>query len=564
MSNLLLVLLLFLLPVNNYSQVQNASLTDSVKQLKEVIVTATKTQESIIQIPYAVSKINAAYIQDFMFRSTPEALMGSTGIFVQKTNHGGGSPFVRALTGNQNLLMIDGIRLNNATYRYGPNQYFNTIDLYNVGSIEIARGTGSVQYGSDAMGGVIQVFTKEPVFAKKANWSSTIYGKAVSANMEYTGRAELNYQSSAVAFQLGFTNKQFGHLVGGDSTGVQDPSGYNEKAFDAKLKWKLNKNTLLTIAHQQLIQHDVPLYHRVTLENFNFYFFEPQQRKLSYLRLEKNVGGGILNKLSITWSSQQNKETRKYLKNGSLYEFKESDKVETVGLTLDLFSTFSKIFSANTGVEYYHDRVNSSKSQITLSDRSMVMQRGLYPDDATSGNFSVYSLHHVSFNKFQIEAGIRFNQVSLNMVDTTSAYKLGSITIKPSSFVSNFSILYKINSLQSIYGSFSSGFRAPNIDDMGTLGLVDFRYEIPAYDLKPEKSFNAEIGYKLIGKKTKLSVALFNLQLNDLITRVQIPALQVGGYNVYTKANNQQSYVRGFEFEYQLNLNQHFTAETNA
>ncbi|TXT32546.1 MAG: TonB-dependent receptor [Chitinophagaceae bacterium] len=161
MSNLLLVLLLFLLPVNNYSQVQNASLTDSVKQLKEVIVTATKTQESIIQIPYAVSKINAAYIQDFMFRSTPEALMGSTGIFVQKTNHGGGSPFVRALTGNQNLLMIDGIRLNNATYRYGPNQYFNTIDLYNVGSIEIARGTGSVQYGSDAMGGVIQVFTKE-------------------------------------------------------------------------------------------------------------------------------------------------------------------------------------------------------------------------------------------------------------------------------------------------------------------------------------------------------------------------------------------------------------------
>ncbi|TXT32545.1 MAG: TonB-dependent receptor [Chitinophagaceae bacterium] len=402
------------------------------------------------------------------------------------------------------------------------------------------------------------------MFAKKANWSSTIYGKAVSANMEYTGRAELNYQSSAVAFQLGFTNKQFGHLVGGDSTGVQDPSGYNEKAFDAKLKWKLNKNTLLTIAHQQLIQHDVPLYHRVTLENFNFYFFEPQQRKLSYLRLEKNVGGGILNKLSITWSSQQNKETRKYLKNGSLYEFKESDKVETVGLTLDLFSTFSKIFSANTGVEYYHDRVNSSKSQITLSDRSMVMQRGLYPDDATSGNFSVYSLHHVSFNKFQIEAGIRFNQVSLNMVDTTSAYKLGSITIKPSSFVSNFSILYKINSLQSIYGSFSSGFRAPNIDDMGTLGLVDFRYEIPAYDLKPEKSFNAEIGYKLIGKKTKLSVALFNLQLNDLITRVQIPALQVGGYNVYTKANNQQSYVRGFEFEYQLNLNQHFTAETNA
>lgn len=549
---------------NILAQLNVISVEDSVNQLKEIIVTATKANQQLIQIPYSVSKINAEHIQDLFFRSTPEALTGTTGIFIQKTNHGGGSPFVRALTGNQNLLMIDGIRLNNATYRYGPNQYFNTIDLYTVGSIEIIRGSGSVQYGSDAMGGVIQVFTKNPAFSEKPKWSSTIYGKTVSSNMENTGRVELIHQSAAMALQLGFTHRNFGDLVGGEQTGIQHPSGYSEKSFDTKLRWKLNENTLVTLVHQQLIQHDVPLYHKVQVEDFKYYYFEPQQRKLSYLKIEKYLGKSILNHLNIIASTQQNKETRKYSKNNALFEYQESDKVATIGLAVDIYATFSNRVTANTGVEYYHDKVNSSTLKMTILNSEAILQRGLYPDKATSSNLSFYSLHHFALKKFQVEAGIRYNQFQVNIVDTASAYKLGSVTIHPTSFVANFSLLYKINFNQSFYGSISSGYRAPNIDDMGSLGLVDFRYEIPANNLKPEKSYNLEIGYRLINNKTTFSVALFNLQLRDLITRVQIPALQVGGYNVYTKANNQQSYIRGFELEYKLKISKQFSAETNA
>ena len=141
-------------------------LVDSASNLTVVTVTSTRKSTTNLLVPYSVSVVEKTQIDALGFRTSPEALTGTTGVFIQKTNHGGGSPFIRGLTGNQNLLMMDGIRLNNSTSRYGPNQYLNTIDPWTIQKIEVARGTGSEQYGSDALGGVVQVFTQSPSFVK--------------------------------------------------------------------------------------------------------------------------------------------------------------------------------------------------------------------------------------------------------------------------------------------------------------------------------------------------------------------------------------------------------------
>lgn len=100
---------------------------DSVpKLLNEVILTALRSKQENLRVPYSVSTVSMQNLNSYSPRSTPEALQGLTGVFIQKTNHGGGSAFVRGLTGNQALLLLDGVRLNNSTYRYGPNQYLNT------------------------------------------------------------------------------------------------------------------------------------------------------------------------------------------------------------------------------------------------------------------------------------------------------------------------------------------------------------------------------------------------------------------------------------------------------
>jgi len=528
--------------------------TDTAVLLKEVMVTATRNSQSSLLSPYSVSKLSLQGIDQFQSRTTPEALIGNAGVFVQKTNHGGGSPFVRSLTGNQNLLMIDGIRLNNATYRYGPNQYFNTIDLFSVGSIEVARGTGSVQYGSDAMGGVIQVFTKDPGFSEKAKWSGNIIGRVLSNDAEYTGRAELVYSAAKTALQIGYTARKFGDLPGGDTTGIQHPSGYKENTFDIKFKWQLNNRWLLTAAHQQLQQNNVPLYHRVALENFAYYQFDPQQRQLSYIRMEGKFANPIFSKISFTASSQLNKERRTYLRVGNSNRFVEDDKVKTIGLTADVFSIIHSNWTANSGVEFYNDEVNSSKQQISTISGNIINQRGLYPNNARMQNFSLYSLHHLALGKFNIEGGVRYNALQIE-VDTA--------IVKPASLVFNAALLYRVSKTQSVYASYSTGYRAPNIDDMGTLGLVDFRYEVPAYGLKPEKTFNTELGYKIQTKKVQLSLAIYYMHLTNIINRVQVPGQQISGYNVYIKENNQESYISGFEYDIQLKLAQNLIINTN-
>ena len=550
---------------NSTADSNNSLLTDSAENLSEVTVTATRKSTELLSIPYAVSLLSGREIIDRQYRSTPEALTGTTGVFIQKTNHGGGSPFVRGLTGNQTLILQDGIRLNNATFRYGPNQYFNTIDAASVSKIEVARGTGSVQYGSDALGGVVQVFTKDPTFSKDKSWHGTLRGKATTRDMEYSGRASVEYRSEKLAIVAGYSNKKFGDLYGGDTTGRQSPSGYKDQAVDFKLKYQLAANAVVTVSHQLLRQTDVPLYHRVKLENFAYYFFDPQQRRMTYAKLELIGKNKWLDKITIISSLQKSLERRDYQRNGNANKFVEEDKVRTWGNVVDVFSVVSKNWTANTGIEYYHDLVNSSKQQITFANSQMLNQRGLYPNNATSGNFSVYSLHHFTTGKFELETGLRYNSVAITIPDTaTSAFKLGDITVKPSSLVTNVALLYHIGSNQNVYSSFSTGYRTPNIDDLGSLGLVDFRYEIPAYDLKPEKTYNTEIGYRFINKKIQSSVAFFYMHLTDLITRAQVPGQQVGGYNVYTKENSQKSYLKGTELSFNYSITNALSLKTNA
>ena len=523
------------------------SQTDTAaKALDEVVITAQRIKQKELFIPYSVKSIGEQYLKDINPRTTPEALVGINGIFLQKTNHGGGSPFVRGLTGNQTLLLIDGIRLNNSTFRYGPNQYLNTIDAHTINRIEVAKGTGSVQYGTDALGGVIHVITRDPVFSTgKPTFHGRVAGKYMTSDMEKTVRGDISFVSTDIGVTGGFSYRNFGDLVGGDTTGKQSPSGYNEWAFDAKAKFALRKNMQFTLAHQFLQQYHVPVYHKVKLENYALNEFDPQKRSLSYARLNVQGAKSWMKEIEIIASLQHNSEGRTSLKNSSSTLRNEKDEINTVGFTIDVLSQFSKSYTANAGIELYHDKVESNREEINIQSGMVSRQRGLYPDDSKYGNYSLYSLHHFHVKNWFIDAGVRWNTFDINISDTS----LGKVRMKPSALVGNLAIMYSIQQHHNIYTTFSNGYRAPNVDDMGTLGIVDFRYEIPSGDLKPEKSMNAEIGYKFKTKKWSGTLAGYYMRLKNLITRIKVDGSFMSGYQVYKKENIEEAYIQGVESE---------------
>jgi outer membrane receptor protein involved in Fe transport len=137
------------------------------------------------------------------------------------------------------------------------------------------------------------------------------------------------------------------------------------------------------------------------------------------------------------------------------------------------------------------------------------------------------------------------------------------ITVEKSgldAFVYNFGILYQLNKNQNIYAALNTGYRAPNIDDMGSLGIVDFRYELPTANLKPEQSINTELGYRYQSEKIKTELLVFYNQLNNLISRVKQPGQVINGYDVYAKKNSQFAFIRGAEFsiDYAIHKQIHF------
>lgn len=524
-----------------FSNVVLAQQKDSVIQMEQVTVTATRRATAIKQLPYAVDVLTRNDIEKQHSRTVPEALQGTTGIFIQKTNHAGGSPFLRGLTGNQSLILVDGIRLNNAIFRYGPNQYMTLVDPLIVDKIEVVKGTGSVLYGSDAMTGVINIQTRGLKFKDKPEWMESMLVRLTSDAMENTFRPELKYEGKKISFVIGADSKRFGDLKGGDTTGLQHPSGYTEKAFDVKVKTDLGKAWVLTAAYQWLRQNNVPVYHKYRLENFALSKSDPIQRGFGYVQLKKEFHG-IVQQIEFIASRQFIQESRYSRKTGNNSTRFERDAIQTSSLGADIMFRFSSNWYANAGIEYYGDYIRSYRNDYTNSMIISNNKRGLYPDQSYYGNLAIYSMQHLQWKRFNVEAGVRYGQFQSRIQDFT----LGEIQLTPNALVFQGGINYRLSQSAYFYVNMSEGYRAPNIDDLGTLGIVDFRYEIPTYDLKPEKSFNQEAGLKYVESKTGVSFSFFRTNLSGLISRVKTDAV-INGYEVYNKINLDKAFINGWE-----------------
>ena len=559
MKQYLIAFILFLISGSVIAQVSESGDTLVADGLSEVVISANRFNTIRINTPAAIRILDYKPVQDYQLRTSAEALTLTPGVFVQKTNHGGGSPFIRGLTGNQTLLLLDGIRLSNSTMRYGPNQYFNTIDIFSLDRMEVLRGSGSVQYGSDALGGTIHAFSPELNTTEETHWGGSFLARTAIPDMEQSLHSDVNFSGKFAAMRAGITWRNFGDIVGGDTTGRQVPTGYDEFDHDFKTRIFLSPGSSFTILYQNVSQRNVPVYHKIALENYAINKTDPQKRKLGYLKFDHDFNTAILKSAVFTASFQEAREGRVSRKNGSDILRNEYDKVRTLGFSAEAIVSDGDLWSGTTGFEVYSDLVNSNRTDTDLLTDAVTNKRGLYPDGSTMTSLALFTIHSIEMVKWNITAGARINSFIINVDDQ----ELGMTKLTPSALVGNLALMRKLDAGSNLFVSLNTGFRTPNIDDLGTLGIVDFRYETPNFDLKPESSFQYEAGYKFIGQKFRGDLFIYRNELYNLITRKRIGDQTIEGYPLYQKENSERAYIQGIETAWDYSFNRSVTLSGN-
>jgi outer membrane receptor protein involved in Fe transport len=534
---------------------------DALRLAESVSVTATRDEREAFEVPRSVAIVAEAELRRTAPRTSAEALARAPGVFVQKTNHGGGSPFVRGLVGNQVLVLVDGIRLNNSTFRYGPNQYLATVDSGTASRLEVLRGSGSVQYGSDALGGVVHVRNRNPLLSAGGVLPTLgVSGRLMTQGMEQSLRLDLGVAGSRAAVAGNVALRNFGDIVAGGGLGVESPSGYTETNVDARGVVKVGRSSTMTFAYDHVYQDDVPRWDQVAQRGYSRYAFDPQVRQFAFARFDQVRAGEKIDNLSVTAAWVRSRERRERRRNSSSLLTTEQDTVNTLALTTQARAVPLAGMTVVAGGEFYSDWVDSWRIDTNTGSGVATSLRGLFPTDAGAKSLAGFGLASYRRGRFGAEAGTRYTWTRVTAKDPV----FGDVDVSPGAWVGSASASFLAIDRVSVYANVSQGFRAPNLDDLSTLGLFDFGVEVPAGELQPERSLSLEAGAKLRGRRFAAALAIFRTNLSDLIERRLVAAPPVmlpfpGEDRYYQRVNIGKGYVRGVEGEWEWSLSQAMT-----
>ncbi len=533
-------------------------------------VISTRLHKQPFELPMPFNLVTAEDITTREAKTTAEALREEPGLAVQKTNHGGGSAIIRGLSSNQILLLVDGIRLNNSTYRLGNHQYLTTVDQSMLSQVEVVRGPNSVRFGSDALGGTINLVTKTPAFSDSGpRLDYRAASRYASADQEKMIHGALTVFSKKYAFYSGATYKDFDDLRRGENSrhpqlekspggAVQSPSGY--KAYDAHFKLVANpvSRQLWTLAYQLSRQEKVPRYDKYENEGFYRWLYDPQKRDLLYVNIENNLHGPWLRgiKTSLSWNRQEEGRIQQPAVDKDVTI--EHDVVQTLGTGVTLYATIGA-HTQTAGLEIYHDRVTSKTDIIDTPYQAKITQpRGRYPDGATYLSFGAFAEDYWQLtSRFSVTLGGRFSCFRTEFRGDSSMVRQNF-----NALTGSLGLVYSITSHINITGNLGQGFRAPNLSDISKLGRSKgMIYEVPNLHLQPEKMLNYEVGIKIQTDKLVAALAGYQAAIYDLLGSAGTAyrgstTILIDGDTciVKSKQNLGQAFIRGMEvsFDYAL------------
>lgn len=508
--------------------------------------------------------LHAKEIERLNTQTTADLLEKRAGINVQKSQMGGGSPVIRGFEANRILLVVDGVRMNNAIYRGGHLQNIITIDNASLEQVDIIFGPSNSAYSSDGLGGIIHLKTIRPEFSESAQLSHSYSTRYATANKGISKHYDLRYTGKDFALYSSFSHSDFDDLRMGryrphgysdwgkvfhyiengeqrinPDPNIQKNTGYSQTDFMQKVIFRVAPNWTLTGNFQFSNSSNIPRfdklndYKTITYDSLNdvsiysdlkyaTWDYGPQKRYFSSLQIDHSSNSSLMDSAQFIFAYQD------------VYESRHVQKVDdTEDVLVDRFEnvdiySFNANFikkDINYGLEYYYNDVNSRAYLTDDRDTFAPFAQTRYPNGGSSmESWAAYLTYKKHLNNITLNSGLRYTQNNLNALFHSAVnwnLPFSNISYKYKALTGNLSAVYHPNESWKLATILSTGFHAPNIDDTGKLFYKSKILTIPNFDLRPEYAKTIELNItKNIDNRILLNANAYYTHIDDVIMKV--------------------------------------------
>ena len=557
---LLLSIFIFLLPLLSLGIGQDLTLDPNgtlipdgeVVQLEVITVTAKEGNPTSFEVAPALTRINQETIKRRAPRILPDALRGESGVYIQETTPGQGTPIIRGLLGSSTVIVIDGMRLNNAIFRPAPNQYFALVDPYNVNQIELIRGASPTLFGNGAIGGVVSVRTPIPQFETDVwTWNGNLQGMFQSADLTRMTRLALNGGFQGLGLSGGFTYQGHDDLRGGGDIGRQSPSDYEVFAGDAKI-FIGDENHNVLINFQFLEQPKTPRYDQLTegsgqdQPSASEFLFEPNNRLFIHGRYLHYPRLTFVYRVEANLSFQEINDDRRIRDFESILRDQEENRDRLLEFNLKFLSHWEENAVFRYGVQVLRDDVRSRRKRHNLDTGAVntVPSRFANHSSITSGAAYLQTKLHPS-SLWEFTVGGRWSYVD---IEVPKADRAVGTDLSISELTGELGTVVHLTKTVNLVANVGRAFRAPNIFDLSTLGArPGNRFNIPNSDLGTEKAWSFDGGVKWETQHLSGEVIGFYTKIDDKIASIPTGAVTTDGRVVVQNANLNKVTLMGFE-----------------
>ncbi len=526
--------------------------------LDEIIVSASGWNQNSLDVPNKISTITTRQVALLNPQTAADLLAISGEVFVQKSQQGGGSPMIRGFSTNRLLYTIDGVRMNTAIFRGGNIQNVISLDPFAIENTEIFFGPGSIIYGSDAIGGVMGFRTLTPQFSTVDE--PFITGKAVtrysSINNELTGHIDLNVGWKKWAMITSITHSKYGDLKMGSNgpseylknyyvlrvddedkvfenpnPKVQLPTEYSQMNVMQKIRFQPNKKWDFQYGFHYSETSEYARYDRLIETQADgtpisaVWNYGPQKWMMNMFNISHHANNKVYDEMSIRMALQNFEESRvdRRFNNNRLRTQKE--RVDAYSINIDFVKSIEKRHKLFYGVEFIQNDVFSTASAYNISTGSNIPVSNRYPNSVWNTYSAYLNYQNHLTEKLMLQMGSRFNVYTLQADFSENAdffpFDFTTSEINNNALTGNLGLIYHPSKTFSVSFNASTGYRAPNVDDMGK--IFDFQAGdviVPNTNLKAEYVYSGELNIsKVVGKFLKLNVSGYFTQLENALVR---------------------------------------------